>query len=56
MAGTAIGIAGTVDGVVSVSVLPVLSGPSVDPALWRSATDPIGAAAITAHAPTARHI
>jgi hypothetical protein len=56
IAGTAIVIAGKVDGVVSVTVAPVLNGPRLDPALWKIATDPIGTAATMAQAPAVRHI
>jgi hypothetical protein len=58
IAGTAIVVASTVDGVVTAVTPPpaVLSGPKVELALSMSATEPIGAAAITAQAPAARQI
>lgn len=54
--GTAIGVPSTVDGVVSVTVAAVLNGPRFEAALWERATDPIGAATISAQAPAARQI
>jgi hypothetical protein len=56
MAGTAIEVAGTVVGVVSVMVLAVLSCPMPGPLSARSATEPIGAATISAEIPARRPI